>query len=175
MKSRAVALDTSLDALRVSFEAISQLATALAPVASTSQLARLPPSADTDVQTTPKSRRLAPISSPNTPTAAQVGDDVDTSSDVPAFDPLLHLPALLALPILMRSLLESSKPLHPSTASHRPRSNSTPDLLSQLWGVWEPALRSWEDAEVQGVREIGKACREVLRGAGRRSSVSIAR
>jgi len=40
-----------------------------------------------------------------------------------------------------------------------------------LWGTYEPALRSWEDENVEGVEEIGRECRDVLRNA-RRGSVS---
>lgn len=71
------------------------------------------------------------------------------------FDPLVHLPALLSLPILLRSLLPDD----------RARADS-------LWGLWEPALRSWEDENVEGVREIGRECREVLRRRRANSAAS---
>lgn len=69
------------------------------------------------------------------------------------FDPLVHLPPLLALPALLRSL-----------ASPRDRTSA-----DRLWGEWEPALRSFEEAGIAGAKEIGQECREVLRSARRNS------
>ena len=66
----------------------------------------------------------------------------------------LHLPALLSLPILLRELLASGE---------RKKGD-------QLWGLWEPSLRAWEEEGVRGAEEVGRECREVLRG-GRRVSV----
>lgn len=118
MKSRAEALDTSLDSLKTSFERISQLSTSLTPPSTTS----------------PRS------------------SSASISSSVPRFSPLRHLPPLLSLPILLKLLDKKSSDL--------------------LWGSWEPALRSWEDENVEGVEEVGRECREVLRSA-RRGSVSV--
>lgn len=73
----------------------------------------------------------------------------------PRFDEATHIPPLLSLPILLRSLLSS-----------RQRAEA-----DRLWGEWEPALRSFEEAGVKGAKEVGAECRDVLRNA-RRPSVS---
>jgi vacuolar protein sorting-associated protein 51 len=65
-------------------------------------------------------------------------------SSRPRFDPLKHLPPIIDLPDLLRS--------EPARARA--------DLL---WGTWEPALRSWDEAGVRGVSELVDECREILR------------
>ncbi|TNY21674.1 Vps51/Vps67-domain-containing protein, partial [Rhodotorula diobovata] len=119
MKSRAEALDTSLDALKTSFESVSQLSAATTRAAE-------PPSA------APPPR--------------------------PAFNPLTHLSALLSLPILLRALL-----LHGQAQGQGGDHAPSQAQAHALWGAWEPALRSWEDGGVEGAREVGSECREVLR------------
>ncbi|GAA5888865.1 hypothetical protein JCM6882_002882 [Rhodosporidiobolus microsporus] len=168
MKSRAEALDTSLDALKSSFQSISQLSTSLASTtshASTSSASPHLPSAPyspTNPPETPSRRRLSTLSegpdSPSTPTISRPRAASTAAPPAPptaAFDPLVHLPALLSLPILLRAFLSTDE---------RGKADS-------LWGTWEPALRSWEDEGIDGVREVGQECREVLRMA-RRASVS---
>ncbi|CEQ38792.1 SPOSA6832_00256, partial [Sporobolomyces salmonicolor] len=168
MKSRAEALDTSLDSLKASFQSISQLSASLAPPAPSTCASRPPPSpmstsSHSNPPQTPTRRLPIVVESPDTPITPTTGRLRSASaataqpSPSPAtqhFDPLVHLPALLALPVLLRSLL----------ASDRSKGDA-------LWGSWEPALRSWEDEGVEGVREIGQECRDVLRTA-RRVSVS---
>ncbi|GAA5977299.1 hypothetical protein JCM5350_002421 [Sporobolomyces pararoseus] len=145
MKSRAEALDSSLDSLKTSFEKISQLSTSLAP----------PVPAPTS--RSHSHSHSHPIST-NTPTPTSPSQSnpslLSTATNSTTFSPLLHLAPLLSLPILLKSL---DKP------------NS--DLL---WGSWEPALTSWQEENVQGVEEISRECRQVLRNhnTGRRSSVS---
>ncbi|SCZ90855.1 BZ3500_MvSof-1268-A1-R1_Chr1-3g02318 [Microbotryum saponariae] len=144
MKSRAEALDASLDSLKSAFQSIAQLSDTLAP--NTVRTIDLP---------TSPNRSLPPITSK--PTADRSRLDVLSEDPSPPsrFDPLIHLPALLSLPILLKALL----------VNDRARADS-------LWGLWEPALRSWEDEEVQGVKEIGMECREALR-RGRSGSLSV--
>ncbi|SCV68759.1 BQ2448_880 [Microbotryum intermedium] len=148
MKSRAEALDASLDSLKSAFQSIAQLSDSLAPQTgvnlSSSSLPRsLPPPSTTTIITSSGPHRLDVLS-----------EDPSPPSN---FEPLIHLPALLSLPILLKALL----------VNDRARADS-------LWGLWEPALRSWEDEEVQGVKEIGMECREALR-RGRRGSSSVAK
>jgi len=133
MKSRAEALDSSLDSLKTSFERISQLTTSLAPPSSSSSLQR-------------QSHTPTNSESHSNPTSTKT-----TPSLPPRFSPLVHLPPLLSLPILLRVMDRKQSDL--------------------LWGTYEPALRSWEDENVEGVEEIGRECRDVLRNA-RRGSVS---
>ncbi|GJN92147.1 hypothetical protein Rhopal_005177-T1 [Rhodotorula paludigena] len=177
MKSRAEALDSSLDSLKTSFQSISQLSASLAPPASSTSCS--PPRPATSPRSpetpqTPSRRHLSTLpESPDSPSleatptqsrkrSASTATTVPTSASAPApspaapFRPLVHLPALLSLPILLRSLL--------STPGEKARADA-------LWGTWEPALRSWEDAGVEGAREIGMECRDVLR-TSRRASVS---
>ncbi|GAA5950398.1 hypothetical protein JCM3765_004532 [Sporobolomyces pararoseus] len=142
MKSRAEALDSSLDSLKTSFERISQLSTALAP--------SVPPTSS------PPSNSHSHSRSTHKPTSSQSHPSLSTPTtpttiSPPSFSRLVHLPPLLSLPILLKSLDKTNSDL--------------------LWGSWEPALRSWEDEKVLGVEEIGRECREVLRNT-RRSSVS---
>ncbi|POV97444.1 hypothetical protein PSTT_15050, partial [Puccinia striiformis] len=66
------------------------------------------------------------------------------------FEGGLHLSALLSLPIILKGLLIDNK------------NRSAAD---QLWGQWEPALRSFEEAGVIGVNQIGNDCRELLRNS----------
>lgn len=149
MKSRAEALDTSLDSLKTSFERISQLSTSLAPALEPTRVRS--DSMNTHTPTSSQSFRNPVFpSSPETPTKPVPSRS--NSSPAPTFSPLLHLAPLLSLPILLR-VLDRSKG-------------------DALWGSWEPALRSWEDEGVEGVEEVGRECREVLRG-GRRASVSV--
>ncbi|GAA5922909.1 COG1/VPS51 family protein [Sporobolomyces koalae] len=144
MKSRAEALDSSLESLKTSFEKISQLSTSLAPTQATSRPNR--------TRLAPARSPSLPQDSPETPTKPRLPRTTSSaSSSTPVFSPILHLAPLLALPILLR-VLDRSKG-------------------DALWGSWEPALRSWEDERVEGVAEIGRECRDVLRG-GRRASVS---
>lgn len=167
MKSRAEALDTSLDSLKSSFQTIAQLSASLAPTTASSASAKPPSSAPTYPRSptepphTPRSsRRLAALpespDSPTTPTQsrARSASQPPPPEAIRPFSPLVHLPALLALPILLRSLLSTGE--------------------KATWGSWEPALRSWEDEGVEGAREVGMECREVLR-MQRRVSVSQAR
>lgn len=153
MKSRAEALDTSLDSLKASFQSISQLSASLAPpnsspttVTATSRPA--PPQPPSAAPATPTRRRLSALAEdPPTPTPNSTNAAELTVPPLKTkFDPLVHLPALLSLPVLLRSLL----------VTERSKADS-------LWGTWEPALRSWEDEKVEGVREIGMECREVLK------------
>ncbi|GAA5861422.1 hypothetical protein JCM1840_005363 [Sporobolomyces johnsonii] len=152
MKSRAEALDTSLDSLKASFQSISQLSASLAPPSPSTR------SSPSNPPQTPTRRLPIVVEIPDTPTTPTTARPRSASSATAQpsrhFDPLVHLPALLALPVVLRSLL----------ASDRSKGDA-------LWGSWEPALRSWEDEGVEGVREIGQECREVLRTA-RRVSVS---
>ncbi|KWU46780.1 hypothetical protein RHOSPDRAFT_31598 [Rhodotorula sp. JG-1b] len=209
MKSRAEALDHSLESLKSSFESISQLSTSLATV-STSTSARTAPNsvaareptsqrgetteeaddaAEEALKTPKPPHRRHSSQSDNThatsshsaarkrSTSSATSPSSPSSVAPPAlptvpFSPVLHLSALLALPIILRSLLLPSSSHHPTaaattTADHRARADS-------LWGTWEPALRSWEDAGVPGVKEVGMECRDVLRSsaAQRRSSMS---
>ncbi|GAA5871929.1 hypothetical protein JCM3774_000731 [Rhodotorula dairenensis] len=200
LKSRAEALDHSLESLKTSFESISQLSTSLASVTAATRAGNAPqapspgatspeakrPGHDGDsdeVLRTPRPHRRQSSRSDaaaTSPTKSDSARQRSTSSAtlspssapprVPTvpFSPLLHLAALLALPIILRSLLASAPP---SAASAGAESRARAD---SLWGTWEPALRSWEDAGVPGVREIGMECREVLRSyAGSRSSMSV--
>ncbi|BGO99124.1 hypothetical protein JCM10021v2_002795 [Rhodotorula toruloides] len=168
MKSRAEALDTSLDSLKTSFQSIAQLSASLAPTTASSTAVKPPASAPqsprspTEAPHTPRSsRRLAALpespDSPTTPTQsrARSASQPPPPEPIRPFSPLIHLPALLALPILLRSLLSTGE---------KAKADS-------LWGSWEPALRSWEDEGVEGAREVGMECREVLR-MQRRASVS---
>ncbi|SGY31267.1 BQ5605_C002g01218 [Microbotryum silenes-dioicae] len=144
MKSRAEALDASLDSLKSAFQSIAQLSDTLAP--KTVRTIDLP---------TSPNRFLPPITSKPTAEPSRVDVLFNDPSPPSHFDPLIHLPALLSLPILLKALL----------VNDRARADS-------LWGLWEPALRSWEDEEVQGVKEIGMECREALR-RGRSGSLSV--
>ncbi|GAA5858778.1 hypothetical protein JCM8547_004984 [Rhodosporidiobolus lusitaniae] len=196
MKSRAEALDTSLDALKTSFQSISQLSASLAPPSSTTPASprtspRPPSSFSSSPQPpeTPHRRKLSAVNeapdSPTTPTAnrprasssATVVHHPHPPAEGSHFDPLVHLPALLSLPILLRAFL-APPPLSTSSTSSTPGGTNETQAEGRkkadaLWGTWEPALRSWEDEGVEGVKEIGQECREVLRMA-RRGSVSVA-
>ncbi|GAA6058678.1 hypothetical protein JCM10212_003366 [Sporobolomyces blumeae] len=176
MKSRAEALDTSLESLKTSFESISQLSTSLArPSPSTRARSSSSPrrprrvalSSQPDLPDTKQERSGAMVSpsvSPTKPRPRRISSDASALASpgqlqTPKFDPLLHLSALVALPVVLRSL---------ATSDERTRADA-------LWGSWEPALRSWEDAGVEGAREVGAECRDVLRNAAtasRRFSVS---
>ncbi|KAG0146311.1 hypothetical protein CROQUDRAFT_657463 [Cronartium quercuum f. sp. fusiforme G11] len=72
----------------------------------------------------------------------QTSQPIDLSQ---TFDPSVHLLPLISLPTILRALTH-----------HRPSAD-------QLWGEWEPALRSFEEAGIEGARRIGNECREVLR------------
>ncbi|PLW10757.1 hypothetical protein PCANC_24052 [Puccinia coronata f. sp. avenae] len=80
---------------------------------------------------------------------------VSTSSDSSKndlsnkFDDGLHLSALLSLPTVLKGLLATE----------------TRAAADQLWGQWEPALRSFEEAGVDGAKQLGNECRDVLRNA----------
>ncbi|BGP12394.1 hypothetical protein JCM10213_002001 [Rhodosporidiobolus nylandii] len=165
MKSRAEALDTSLDALKSSFQSISQLSASLAPTTASASSRSTSTSAQPALTASPASaappetptrrRALSTLTErPSSPTTPRARSSSSAAPPLP-FDPLVHLPALLSLPILLRSLL---------AAGDRAKADA-------LWGTWEPALRSWEDEGVEGVREIGMECREGLR-VGRRNSVA---
>lgn len=178
MKSRALALDASLDSLKASFQSISQLSASLSNGPRpdrTDTSPRTPPrtrstfdSHTTSASTSPTtptanpSRRLSYPSTPITPnptrtlsTAAAAASS--TPSDSTPFAPLTHLPALLSLPLLLRALLE---------AGDKARADG-------LWGLWEPAVRAWEEAGVSGARDVADGCREALRAGsmGRRGVV----
>lgn len=193
MKSRALQLDSSLDSLKASFQSISQLSAALAPQPSEASL-ETPRASEFPrggLMMTPKSARSMAseqeardreLETETTPGRTRARSESVTTT-VPTFDPLLHLPPLLALPILIRSLLAS--PPHGSTSipvAQRPRASSTATLpesstraqAERIWGSFEPILRCWEDEGVLGVKEIGGACREALR-AGRRNSIGAGR
>jgi hypothetical protein len=124
MKARAESLDSSLDALRGSFESVAQLAGSLGQNRVS----------DGPHRTTSSAAGRAPDD----------GTPEDPSSQPPTFDPLKHLPPIIDLPDLLRS--------EPARARA--------DLL---WGTWEPALRSWDEAGVRGVSELVDECREILR------------
>ena len=159
MKSRALALDASLDSLKTSFQSISQLSTSLAATpARSANPSQLHSSAPLSPKTPPR-RSSASTSTPThgkrlstlleMPAPGPTSPQPPTQSTKAAFDPLVHLPVLLSLPLLLRHS----------------------DNKAELWGQWEPALRSWEEEGVLGVREVGNECREALR-EGRRNSVS---
>lgn len=160
MKSRAEALDASLDSLKASFQSISQLSSSLAPT----PRSPLGPTSSAPAPATPTRPKIAPSASrqstPTRPLATLPEQPASPSLALagPTLDPLLHLPALLALPILLRAALAGP------SSEERARADG-------LWGTWEPALRSWEDEGVEGVRELGQECREILR-EGRRQSGS---
>lgn len=189
MKSRAEALDTSLDALKTSFQSISQLSASLAPPpSSTTAPTTAAPRSPASPPSTPSRPRLDPLTeSPASPSSRDGPDSTPTrrvrsassattvpSSAAPAeptiepFSPLTHLSALLSLPTLLRALLA------PGAGGVAPAGGRA--RADALWGTWEPALRSWEDAGVEGAREVGMECREMLRAGGdaqgRRFSVS---
>ncbi|WAR61851.1 hypothetical protein PtB15_12B543 [Puccinia triticina] len=65
------------------------------------------------------------------------------------FEDGLHISALLSLPTVLKGLLASE----------------TRAAADQLWGQWEPALRSFEEAGVEGAKQVGNECRDVLRNA----------
>lgn len=67
------------------------------------------------------------------------------------FDPSVHPLPLLNLPTILRGLSQNRA------------------AADQLWGEWEPALRSFEEAGIEGARRIGNECREVLRQNRERS------
>ncbi|KAK4057647.1 hypothetical protein OIO90_001295 [Microbotryomycetes sp. JL221] len=173
MKSRAEALDTSLDSLKSSLESISQLSAALAPTSrdmlttTTRPKPRLPMASTMIEPSTPKRRTLSTLDEdPTTPTPSKLDSSMTTTTTTTshfespprtisepgaaaiAFDPLIHLPALLSLPIMLRALIEDRK--------DRKAADS-------LWGEWEPTLRVWEDEQIQGAKEIGMECRDVLK------------
>ncbi|GAA5898074.1 hypothetical protein JCM8208_000148 [Rhodotorula glutinis] len=193
MKSRAEALDTSLDALKTSFQSISQLSASLAPppASTTTTTTSAAPRSPASPPSTPSRPRLDPLpESPASPSDRNGPDSTPTRrvrsassattvvSTAPAepttepLSPLTHLSALLSLPTLLRALLSSS----PSGAAAAGGAGGARARADALWGTWEPALRSWEDAGVEGAREVGMECREVLRAGGdaqaRRFSVS---
>ncbi|KPV78163.1 uncharacterized protein RHOBADRAFT_50667 [Rhodotorula graminis WP1] len=193
MKSRAEALDTSLDALKTSFQSISQLSASLAPPPSstTSTSTTAAPRSPASPPLTPARPRLDPLpESPASPASRDGPDSTPTRrvrsassattvaatapvKPVEPFSPLTHLSALLSLPTLLRALLAPSSATAAAGGEAPVSGRARADAL---WGTWEPALRSWEDAGVEGAREVGMECREVLRAggdaAGRRFSVS---
>lgn len=79
----------------------------------------------------------------------EAGDSYGASNLSEKFDSGLHLAALLSLPTVLKGLL---------TSESRPAAD-------QLWGQWEPALRSFEEAGIQGAKQLGSECRDVLRNA----------
>ncbi|KAH8925359.1 hypothetical protein BT69DRAFT_1348812 [Atractiella rhizophila] len=72
------------------------------------------------------------------------------------FSPIEHLPPLLSLPLVLRNLLEQSKDKE----------------AREVWGRWEPVLKEWKDARVEGAEEIERECRDVF-GAMRLRRVSM--
>ena len=44
--------------------------------------------------------------------------------------------------------------------------NATHEEAQRLWGTYEPVLRQWKDAGVQGIDEIEAECRQTLNGNG---------
>lgn len=44
--------------------------------------------------------------------------------------------------------------------------NATHEEAQRLWGTYEPVLRQWKDAGVQGIDEIETECRQILNGNG---------
>lgn len=44
--------------------------------------------------------------------------------------------------------------------------NATPEEAQRLWGTYEPVLRQWKDAGVQGIEEIEAECRQCLNENG---------
>ncbi|KAM0793481.1 hypothetical protein ACM66B_000922 [Microbotryomycetes sp. NB124-2] len=164
MKSRAEALDTSLEALKASLESISQLSTALVPEAGLPRPSRpsaiaAPSSPKTAAAgpTTPTRRHHLPTldEDPTTPTPSKPGTSRGGGGAEAAFEPppaetrfdaLTHLPALLSLPVMLRALISEDR-----------------KTADSLWGEWEPTLRQLEEEHVEGVREIGMECRDVLK------------
>jgi vacuolar protein sorting-associated protein 51 len=142
MKLRAESLDSSLDSLRKSLSSISQLTASLASLAPRTSLQR--------------------TSSPSTPDSP------------PKFIPTRHLPPLLSLPLILQCLINDS---HVSTAasdgaSEAPTLETYEPLIKsrELWGIWEPTIRAWEEAGVKGAEEVGRECREILRRERRSSN-----
>ncbi|KAK4055199.1 hypothetical protein OIV83_000479 [Microbotryomycetes sp. JL201] len=160
MKSRAEALDTSLEALKASLESISQLSTSLVSNRQLPRPARPPlnapplsPSATAEPATPTRQRRLPTLEEdPTTPTPTRPRSHsaVESTFEAPPvearFDPLQHLPALLSLPVLLRALINEDR-----------------KTADSLWGEWEPTLRQLEEEHVEGIREIGMECRDVLK------------
>jgi len=104
------------------------------------------------------------LSSAPLPALSQVSN-ASQSGETPVFEPVVHLPPLLDLPQTLRALLTASSNSGASQSAKRTEA----DLL---WGSWEPALRSWEEAGVKGVKEVATECRETL-ARGRRPSLSL--
>lgn len=169
MKSRALALDSSLESLKSSLESITQLSATLATSPSTDDKANGSRSNDhrsletlhEDAAPPSSSERDSPLS-PATPKPAagargraRTGSTRSSSAPV-RFDALTHLPPLLALPVLLRDAL---------------RESARREDAARLWGVWEPALRSWEEEGIEGVSQIAAECREVLREGRQRATV----
>ena len=196
MKSRALALDASLDSLKASFQSISQLADSLAPTQATLNTPRASSFANSIAITTPTqatpSRRNGhglPTLEETPPALSSRGRSATLQQPIfdppppsATFDPLTHLPPLLALPNLLRALLAPNLNIVESNSDsipRRPRATSSatgnePTVTAKtLWGMWEPTIRCWEDEGVEGVMEIGRACRDALRNGARRGSVSI--
>lgn len=63
---------------------------------------------------------------------------------VPRIDWQTALGTLIDLPFVMRK--------------------ATPEEAQRLWGTYEPVLRQWKDAGVQGIDEIEAECRQSLNG-----------
>ncbi|KAA1092497.1 hypothetical protein PGT21_004955 [Puccinia graminis f. sp. tritici] len=84
------------------------------------------------------------LQSPSDPTAT-----TSETALTNKFEDGLHLSALLSLPAVLKGLLATE----------------TRAAADQLWGQWEPALRSFEEAGVQGAKQVGNECREALRNA----------
>ena len=84
----------------------------------------------------------------NVPTSADQSSVTKTTL-ISNFEDGLHLSALLSLPTVLKGLLATE----------------TRAAADQLWGQWEPALRSFEEAGVEGAKQVGNECRDVLRTA----------
>ncbi|KAL8292297.1 hypothetical protein RQP46_001763 [Phenoliferia psychrophenolica] len=111
MKSRALALDASLDNLKTSFQSISQLSTSLAstparphnpnpPHPSTAAPSHKTPPRRPSQPTPTSGKRLSTLL--ETPTVSVTSPQPPPPAPKAAFDPLVHLPVLLSLPLLLR-------------------------------------------------------------------------
>lgn len=149
MKVRAESLDTTLEQLKAGLARCSELESGLAnpshrPAATTKEAdARNRPtrgeglerSAPDDEQQQAEEK----VDASTTPSSPSAG----TSLEQPDWDRILS--TLLDLPTRMRF--------------------SSPDQALKLWGTYEPVLRKWKEAGVQGIDEVEGECREALNAA----------
>lgn len=85
-------------------------------------------------------------------------DSNDGSQSVDSTDWHIVLSTMLDLPLKMQA--------------------ASKEEAQRLWGTYEPVLRKWKDAQVQGITDIESDCREVLNaktGGGDESALASAR